>query len=324
MKKNLLWVAGVAILMASCNNESENIVPVKPEGRVAMTVKTNVMKSRAMITGTSLADGDEIGVTLVEMPEIGQAHGATYDGLGVDDGYWNVKYYATGDGDEQTWTSDAPIMLSSTLGQAVAYYPYAGTQNDYKALEITSEGQTDYLYSGWEDADGINNAAPTTTFVMKHALSAVRLTLKRGSYTYTGEVTAASISSEGFGVEGSLDASTGEITGVTGNAAVTTAMNNDFTALTIPTLTTESVNTLLMVVPVQGVAVDAVNGLGMDIEVTIDGKQYTLTGKMTEEFKSGYIYNFELTLNNTALKVTKVSVTPWEEETAVGGDLNPA
>ena len=45
---------------------------------------------------------------------------------------------------------------------------------------------------------------------------------------------------------------------------------------------------------------------------------------MVEKFIAGNIYNFELTLDNTALEVTKVTVTPWEENaTATGGTLTP-
>lgn len=57
------------------------------------------------------------------------------------------------------------------------------------------------------------------------------------------------------------------------------------------------------------------NGLkekGVAFTLTVDGKEYTASGTMSEEFKQGYIYNFTLTMNATEMSVSTVSVNEWE------------
>ena len=51
--------------------------------------------------------------------------------------------------------------------------------------------------------------------------------------------------------------------------------------------------------------------------VAVDGRKYNTAVEVSEAYKQGYIYTYNLTLDNTALNVSAVAVTPWEEEISV-------
>lgn len=311
MKKLTLALTMLMGVLASCSDENET--PVTQTETIPMAVKTNIAQSRAMISGTSLPDKSEMGVTLVENKD----DATKYDGL--TDGYYNVQYKASGTVPEQSWTAvDKPIYLSATDGKAVAYYPYKATETDYKALTVETQTQIDYLYSGWFKP--ISNSNPEATFEMKHALTGIRINLKKGSYTAAGVVEEIRIESEGFGIEGKLDASTGKITDVTVGEVNSYMMRPAFEQFTLRDDYFQG--TLLMVVPV------ADKLANVTITVGADGKKYQASGIMSAAFLQGNIYTFELTLNNTALVVSgEVSVTKWVEDdsatTGNGGVLQP-
>ena len=304
MKKKLFWMAGIALTLGACQNE-ENLVE-KSSHVAPLEVQTMVTSpSRAIITGTAFDTGQSIGITLVDNTD-----GATaYEGK--TEGYTNVPYTSSGTGQSQTWGAQNPIMLSPTVGKAVAYYPYAQANADYKAIPVTAQGQTDYMYSGWTDADGISNADAKATFVMQHALSAIRITVKKGSYSQTGSLSAISLTSDGFGVSGTLNAATGALAGVAA-AEVNSTMNPDFATANI---TAEGLSNILMVAPT-GVA----EAKPITCIVTIDGKKYSAQATMSEAFKQGNIYSIELTLNNAQMGVDKVTITPWDDDNDVTAD----
>ena len=310
--KKIFWILPcLAGLFASCADDEGF---TKQENSVPLQVNTYVTDSRAMISGTALPDKASLGITLVENKE----DATKYDGLTA--GYYNIEYKASGEKPNQIWTAvDTPIYLSATDGKAVAYYPYNINENDYKALTISAMNQVDYLYSGW--VKPISNSNPDATFEMKHAMTGIRIRLKKGSYTAAGTVKEIRISSTAFGTEGKLDASTGKITNVTVGEVNSYMMRPAFEQFALNT--DYYLSTLLMAVPV-----DNTTG-NVTIKVGVDDKQYEAEGLMNSPFLKGNIYTFELTLNNTALQVSnEVSVSPWVEDdssasTGNGGVLSP-
>ena len=293
-------MAAATITLAACTDEDDNIASQS----TPLQVQTTLNQARSVITDTAFGDGQSIGITLVDNTD-----GATaYEGK--TEGYTNIPYTSSGTGESQTWGAQNPIMLSPTVGKAVAYYPYAQANADYKAIPVTAQGQTDYMYSGWTDADGISNADAKATFVMQHALSAIRITVKKGNYSQTGSLSAISLTSDGFGVSGTLNAATGALAGVAA-AEVNSTMNPDFATANI---TAEGLSNILMVVPT-GVA----EAKPMTVTVTIDGKQYAAQANMTEPVAQGKIYSVALLLDNKTFEVTEVDITPWNEKQPVEG-----
>ena len=312
MKKLLMILPCLAVAFTSCSNDE---VPVSDNNEQAiLQVNTSVSGSRAMISDTSLPDKSSLGVTLVENKD----DATNYDGLTA--GYFNIEYKANGNKPAQTWTAtNKPIYLSATNGKAVAYYPYNADENDYKSLTISASNQVDYMYSGW--VKPISNSNPEATFEMQHAMTGIRVRLKKGTYTAAGVVKEIRLASSAFGTQGKLNAATGKITDVTVGEVNTYMMRPAFEEHTLVTDGYKS--TLLMAVPV-----DNTND-NVTITVGVDGKQYQAEGIMDTPFLKGNIYTFELTLNNTALQVSnEVSVSPWlEDETSTstgnGGVLSP-
>jgi hypothetical protein len=304
------FLPGLAFAFFACTNESE---PVDNSGHAeAMSVRTEMVSSRNMITDNRFPDGAELGITVVD-----NRNGVfTYDGL--TDGYYNICYKARGTYPDQVWTAyENPIYLSSTDGRAVAYYPYHKDCNDFTAIPIKADDQTDYMYSGWYAP--LNNLNSEATFKMNHAMAGIRIAVKRGSYTGQGKVSEMSLTSLTFGVKGVLDATNGTITGVTPaeeKAIVSTYMMKPVFQ---PYIVSDAdyTNTLLMVVPKSGVKGD------IEISVMVDGRTYLVEGNFPQALKSGSIYTFKLTLDNTALSIAgDVEVTPWLEDDSATTENN--
>ena len=135
-------------------------------------------ESRAIIDGGYLPDGASIGVTLTA------EDGSAYDGQA----FTNLQYTAAAEGSAQTWSSATPASLSITNGKVIAYYPYYGGDDfDLKAVPVETASQTDYLYA--KPVTGINMVSPSANLTMQHAMTDIRINVKKGTYTGTGEVT---------------------------------------------------------------------------------------------------------------------------------------
>ena len=313
MKRMKYLLPCLVMAFSACSDESEPVQPATDTDNVAMTVKTEIVGSRAMITDSRFPAGSALGITLVE----NKTNVFTYDGL--TDGYYNVQYIARGTYPDQTWgPADEPIYLSATDGRALAYYPYSVDETDFKALTLKANGQTDYMYSSW--VAPINNLLSEATFQMNHAMTGIRISLKRGSYTGEGEVKEIRLTSLGIGVEGTLDATTGIISDVKVGEVNTYMMKPLFEKFQVES--DDYTHTLLMAVPVPSVKDD------LKITVVIDDRTYEAEGIMAEAFVSGKMYTFKLSLENTALVVSgQVDITDWIEDTTAstsnGGVLKP-
>ena len=301
----------LALSLFSCSGNNAPIEEVLEKKELKVT--TDIVRSRAMITGERFDDGATLGITLMENKDAV----FTYDGL--TEGYYNIQYKATGTHPDQVWGPvEKPIYLSSTEGRAVAYYPFSKDETDYRALSLNASGQVDYMYSRW--VKPINNLHHEATFQMEHAMAGIRISLKRGSYTGIGKVTEIVLSSRGLGTTGKLDAATGDVYDVTVGAIDTYMMRPLFEGFTLEG--TELYHTLLMAVPVPDITDN------MKMSITIDNRVYEAEGVMIQPFYSGDLYTFKLTLDNTALTISNVvEITQWEEDTTAstenGGVLKP-
>ena len=315
MKAIKYFLPSLALAFFACTNDTEP--DGKQEAAVGMRVRTEMVSSRNMITDMRFPSGATLGITVVDNKD-----GVfTYDGL--TEGYYNVRYNARGEYPDQVWTAfDKPVYLSATDGRAVAYYPYNADCDDFREIPVKVNDQVDYMYSGWYAP--VNNLNSEASFQMKHALSGVRIAIKRGSYTGTGTVSEIFLHSGAFGVAGTMDATTGLITNVTPEletAEVNTYMMKP--AFQSYNVTSDDfTNTLLMVVPKNGIRGN------MNITVVVDGRTYEVEGVMSQPFMAGSIYTFKLTLDNTELSISgSVEITPWQENDSAttdnGGVLKP-
>ena len=326
MKKNILLPAMMlAVAFASCNNDDDANFG---DSRVALGVNVALEEmggSRAMVKGNYLAAGSEIGVCVVA-----NANGGDYDGHTT--GYINVPYKATGTEDpdtdtkEQSWGASNvanQILLSGTEGKAYAYYPYQSASDfDYTAIDVDVTEQTDWMWSGPEGP--LTDAASSVGFTLKHAQTAVNVVVVRDeSYTGTGEISALTVTSDGLGSTGVLNAQTGEFTGVAGQGDAISIIGGAFT-VTKDDAGTVDVNEAKKENPYMLIPASA-EVKNFTITATVDTKLYNVGVTMTEAFTPGKVYKINVKITNVGLVIDSVVIVDeWQEDnTLPEGELKP-
>lgn len=325
-KKIFLPAMMLAVAFASCNNDDDANFG---NSRVALGVNVALEEmggSRAMVHGDYLAADSKIGICVVA----NNTDEGAYDGL--EEGYINVPYKATGNEDpdtdtkEQTWgAADATkqILLSGTQGKAYAYYPYQDADGfDYKAINVDIADQIDWMWSGAEGP--VTDAAPSVGFTLKHAQTAVNVNVVRDeSYTGEGEVSALTITSEGLGNKGILNAKTGEFTSVEGVGDALAIISQPFTvekddASTIDVVESEKENPYMFIPASTEVK-------NFTITATVDSKPYNVGVTMTEAFTPGKVYKINVKMTNVGLVIDSVVIVDeWQEDnTLPDGELKP-
>lgn len=282
-----LAVLSVSMFGTSCNDEEFADSTRKP---LQLFVTANApLVSRAIINDTYLPDGSQIGVTLTA------TDGSTYD----NQDFYNLTYTASGTGVEQVWSSATPASLSTTSGKVIAYYPYNGSEElDLTAIPVETASQTDYMYA--KPVTGIDFSSADINLNMQHAMTDIRINLKKGTYTGTGDVTKVTVKAAAFATSATMDAETGVFANVSGSGA---QFVQEFTDLT---LTTTIYSQDFLMVP------DTKSTSGeVSILTIIDGKKFAVTVPYTESFQQGYSYVYNLTLDNSGLVLEGVDVSKW-------------
>lgn len=199
-----MLLAGLPFL-AACNSDDTDLQMVQP---LQLCVSTGVSESRAVVDGWFLPEGGQLGVSLVA------ADGSAYDGKS----YNNIPYTATGNGYDipQTWSCTGSVVpsLSTTLGKAVAYYPYNESVTDLTAIPIETASQTDYMYSGWYSY--LYYATPKANLTMNHAMAVIKAKIKKetlGSYT---QLVSIQITGDMIGSSAILNATDGTLSSISG------------------------------------------------------------------------------------------------------------
>ena len=256
-------------------------------------------ESRAIIDGGYLPNGASIGVTLTA------EDGTAYDGQA----FTNLQYTAAGEGSSQTWSSTTPASLSITAGKVIAYYPYYGGDDfDLKAVPVETASQTDYMYV--KTVTGINMVSPSANLTMQHAMTDIRINVKKGTYTGTGEVTKITAKAPAFATSATMDVETGVFANVSGGGA------QFVQELTGAAISSGNIVHDFLIVP------DAKSTSGdVSIFVIIDGKKFAVTIPYTESFQQGFAYTYNLTLDNAALTLDGVSVAKWGVKAEVDESL---
>ena len=256
-------------------------------------------ESRAIIDGGYLPDGASIGVTLTA------EDGTAYDGQA----FTNLQYTAAGEGSAQTWSSATPASLSITTSKVIAYYPYYGGDDfDLKAVPVETASQTDYMYA--KPVTGINMVSPAANLTMQHAMTDIRINVKKGTYTGTGEVTKITAKAPAFATTATMDVETGVFANVSGGGA------QFVQELAGAAISSGNVVHDFLIVP------DAKSTSGdVSIFVIIDGKKFAVNVPYTEAFQQGFAYTYNLTLDNAALTLDGVSVSKWGVKAEVDESL---
>ena len=284
MKTRFFAFAALALTLAACNNDNENL----NDGPVAAQFIADIHKAvstRVNSEGTGFTDGDRIGVTgagFTNVPYVRESGQFVPDGTVI---YFN---------DTETKTFNA-------------YYPYqadGGTVTVSTAADKQGSG-IDFLFASGATGDTHN---PTVSFTgdhaFKHCMSLIKFTFKAGDgISFSG--TEPEGYTFGLKLEGTFDTATG-------TTAVTAAADSPITMQLNGA--TESQTIIL--------PQEVTTPLGL--EVSFYGNSYTATLKLPATptanfYAAGYAYTYNVTLNNKGITVEEPEITPWET-----GDSNDA
>ena len=283
MKTRFFAFAALALTLAACNNDNENL----NDGSVAAKFIADITPAtRVNSEGTDWTEGDRIGVTGAGFTNV--PYKREY-GMFVTDG--TVIYFD----DTETHTFHA-------------YYPYqaeGGTVTVSTAADKQGTG-IDFLFASGATGDTHN---PTVSFTDKtdkggpdnsfqHCMSLIKFTFKAGDGIIFNGMEPADYTLDGLKHEGTFDTATG-------TTAVTAAVESPIT-MQLGGATTSQV----IILP-QGVTTS------LDLTVSFNGLDYTTTlpnpsKPEANQFSAGYAYTYNITLNNKGITVEEPEITPWE------------
>lgn len=278
MKTRFFAFAALALTLAACNNDNENL----NDGPVAAKFTADIYESvstRVNQDGTDWTDGDCIGIT-----------GA---------GFINIPYVRESG---QFVPEDKTIYFNDTETKTFnAYYPYqsdGGTVSVSTAADKQGPG-IDFLFASGAKGSTHN---PTVSFTGDHAfhhrMSLIKFTFKPGDGLIFNETEPAGYTLDGLKHEGTFDTATG-------TTAVTAVANSPIT-MQLGGATTSQVIILPQVV-----------NSSLDLTVSFNGLDYTTTLPNPSKpeanlFSAGYAYTYNITLNNKGITVEEPEITPWE------------
>ena len=283
MKTRFFAFAALALTLAACNNDNENL----NDGPVAAKFIADITPAtRVNSEGTDWTDGDRIGLT-----------GA---------GFTNVPYKRE---NGKFVTDGTTIYFNDTETHTFnAYYPYqaeGGTVTVNTAADKQGPG-IDFLFAS--GAKG-STRSPEVSFTDKtdkggadnsfhHRMSLIKFTFKAGDGIIFNGMEPAGYTLDGLKHEGTFDTATG-------TTAVTAAAESPIT-MQLGGATTSQV----IILPQE------VNS-SLELKVSFNGLDYTTTlpnpsKPEANQFSAGYAYTYNITLNNKGITVEEPEITPWE------------
>ena len=285
MKTRFFAFAALALTLAACNNDNENL----NDGPVAAKFTADIYESvstRVNQDGTDWTDGDCIGIT-----------GA---------GFINIPYVRESG---QFVPEDKTIYFNDIETKTFnAYYPYqaeGGTVSVSTAADKQGTG-IDFLFaSGAKGStrspevsftDKTDKGGPDNSF--HHCMSLIKFTFKAGDGIIFNETEPSGYTVDGLKLEGTFDTATG-------TTAVTAASESPIT-MQLGGATTSQV----IILP-QGVTTS------LDLTVSFNGLDYTATlpnpsKPDANQFSAGYAYTYNITLSNNGITVEEPEIKPWE------------
>lgn len=283
MKTRFFAFAALALTLAACNNDNENL----NDGPVAAQFIADITPAtRVNSEGTDWTDGDRIGVT-----------GA---------GFTNVPYKRE---NGKFVTDGTVIYFDDTETHTFhAYYPYqaeGGTVTVSTAADKQGTG-IDFLFASGATGDTHNpevsftdktdKGGPDNSF--QHCMSLIKFTFKAGDGIIFNGMEPADYTLDGLKHEGTFDTATG-------TTAVTEAAESPIT-MQLGGATTSQVIILPQVV-----------NSSLELKVSFNGLDYTTTLPNPSKpeanlFSAGYAYTYNITLNNKGITVEEPEITPWE------------
>ena len=293
MKTRFFAFAALALTLAACNNDNENL----NDGPVAAKFTADIYESvSTRVSGTDgdlWDNGDCIGIT-----------GA---------GFINIPYVRESG---QFVPEDKTIYFNDTETKTFnAYYPY---QSDGGTVSVSTTADKqgpgiDFLFASGATGDTHN---PEVSFTDKtaeggadnsfhHRMSLIKFTFKAGNGIIFNGMEPADYTLDGLTHEGTFDTATG-------TTAVPVAAESPIT-MQLGGATTSQV----IILPQKVTS-------SLNLKVSYNGQSYNAQLKLPATptanfYTAGYAYTYIVTLNNQGITVESPEITPWK-----AGDSNDA
>lgn len=292
MKTRLFTFAALALALAACTNDDENL----NNGPVAAVINAEIsdaVSTRA--SGTAWAERDEIGISESRF------------------GYTNVPYRwesgkFTPTGTIIFFQDDDPTTFS-------AYYPYDADGGTLTATTDATAQQNqpaiDFLYATGATASTHNPEVNFTNNLstggtdcsFHHRMSQITLTFEAGSGVDFNTIKPTSYTLSGLVLAGSFDTADG------------TAEANDATAAQDLNMTlTNGVLTSSVILFPQSTT-------SIELSVNYNSQPYTATLTIPEgALKAGNNYTYTVTVRNKDLSISSATISDWNPVN--GGNVN--
>ena len=276
MKTRFFAFAALALTLAACNNDNENL----NDGPVAAQFIADITPAtRVNSEGTDWTDGDRIGVT-----------GA---------GFTNVPYKRE---NGKFVTDGTTIYFNDT--ETHTFHPTAPAQSSGGPVPTSTAGAKQGTASDFRlatEATG-NTHNPTVSFTgdqtFNHCMCLIKFTFKAGDGLSFNETEPAGYTLEGLKHEGTFDTATG-------TTAVTAAAESPIT-MQLGGATTSQV----IILPQE---VNSSLNLKVSYNGQSYNAQLKLPATPTANFyTAGYAYTYNITLNNKDIEVSDPTINPWE------------
>ena len=277
MAKALFFLASVVLCM-SCSDEGSTPTPSIPvSNNKSMNVSASVsplveVNTRAKIL--SFEQGHTIGVfyndTCVNRPFIYQNAGS--------------------------W-SGAKINLADELKNVYGYFPYDKTATNIAAIPVNIAAQNDVLFG----TAIVSKESAEANIAMKHALSLVRIVIKKNDYTGAGVIN--SVTWNNIAKTATMDCTTGNLANAGGVGSLQVGGGYTLDDSKDP-------------VAVEAILLPVSSAGGISVTVQVDGKNRTYNISETHSFEQGKAYTYTLLLTadyNTQVILDEydVNVTYW-------------
>ena len=287
MNRNIRPIlAAIIIFTAACSPTDElPIATITDETALSISVNTQP-PTKGMITERVLPDGSELCIGIFN-PD-----GSNYMGKN----YGHLYFKAENGPGTQIWKPSGQVLLGESEGILYAYYPYSmysGGDIRHIFVEADSYTQDDFMYAG--PYTGLNMDNKHVDITLKHALAAIKLTTRRGSYEGAGAIRSIGLGGYCGGYQGYFDVTQGKFTEVSTGGIIypTTSFN----------LSDGPNEQYIMLIPT-GEPGDLM------IRMTIDEVYYTKTipNFMIEQ---GKITNLNLSVDKGKLTINSVTLSEW-------------
>ena len=241
--------------------------------------------TKALVEDAVLPTGSSVGITIRD--DYGRYTG---------DDYTNIRYSSTLSAGVQVWETTSPVLLARETGTLFSYWPHSEDEADGQVIDVTatSENQTDYM---WGLPVAVSKSNRTASITMQHALSAVRIYCKRGSYTGAGEITGVAFGGDCAATAGTLDLTCGALDDLSGQGT-----------MIAPAITSKTITSSYQ--KVSDIIVVPTSGTNGKVVVTLDGTDYPIEFS-TLDLNPGEMSEFYLTANDGELFASDVTVGDW-------------